>query len=226
MLAFAFINIGSVFIEIGEFSRAKRYINDALKIAIAIGAKNIEINCYIHLCRINIMIKNYVTGIDYYKQGIAIAKKIGLKRELLRLLVLVSEIHYHKRKYLKGVKIANQSIKIAKKMGTKDLQAETLLIKAKNGSAGILSKAEIFRILKETIKVAEEIGCPEILWRVYFEYGRFLRENKEYRKGLKYYRKCITIFRDVVSKIKNESYKKSYLNRSDRKSAFNIINET
>ncbi|GAH15774.1 unnamed protein product, partial [marine sediment metagenome] len=80
----------------------------------------------------------------------------------------------------------------------------------------VLSKLEVRKILDEAKEIAEEIGCPEILWRVYFEYGRYLQNNKEYLEALDYYQKCNGIFSDVISKIKNESYRRSYFNRPDR----------
>jgi len=110
-------------------------------------------------------------------------------------------------------------------MGTRDLHAEALLIKAKNGIKGILSKIEVSKLLKASERIAEEIHCPEVLWKVYFEYGRFFQDNKEYFKTLNYYRKSMGVFKSVMSKIKNESYKKSYFNRSDRQAVFIGINE-
>jgi len=109
-------------------------------------------------------------------------------------------------------------------MGTKELCAEALLIKAKIGAQqGILSKKECFTMLNEAIKIAEEIISPEILWKVYYTYGEFLKENKKYQKASKYYQKCVVVFRNVINKIKNEAYKRSYLNRSDRLKVFMAI---
>jgi predicted ATPase/Tfp pilus assembly protein PilF len=214
------INISSIFINIGVFSVAKRYIEDALMIAEFIGGKDMEIECYVPLCRMSIMMKDYVTAVDYYEKGIKIAKKTGSRPQLLELFILVSEINYHRQKYSKGIKFANKAIKMAKEMGTKNLYAEALLNKAKHEiKRGIISKIDIIRFLDEAKTIAEEIGCPEILWKIYYEYSRFLQKNREYRKALQYYSQCIAVFKDVVSKIKIVSYKKSYLNRPDRQVA-------
>jgi serine/threonine protein kinase/tetratricopeptide (TPR) repeat protein len=220
----SFINIGSVFIEIGKFSRAKIYIENALKIATDIGAKNVEIECYIHFCRMNILLENYDFAIDNYKKGLKIAEQIGMKRFVLWFFILISEINYFTEKYLRGIKFANKALKLAREMGTKDLYAEALLMKAKNGvKQGILSKTEYFTILSEAIKIAEEIDCPEILWKIYSTCGKFLKEYEEYQKASKYYQKCVVVFRNTINKIKNKAYKKSYLNRPDRLTVFMAI---
>jgi tetratricopeptide (TPR) repeat protein/tRNA A-37 threonylcarbamoyl transferase component Bud32 len=220
------VRISSVFIELGAFSRARRYVEDALEIATMIEAKNIEVECYIALCRINIVIKNYVAASNYSEKGMRIAKKIGLKRQLHQFLLLVSGIHYYEKKYLKGLKIADKSIKMAKDMGTKDFYVEALLIKTKNEiKQGILSKIEIFKILNEAKKIAEELGCPEILWQVYFLYGRFFQDDKQYFKALDYYDKCNNVFENVCSRIKNKSYQRSYLDRPDRQAVYHAKNE-
>jgi tetratricopeptide (TPR) repeat protein len=110
-------------------------------------------------------------------------------------------------------------------LGAKDLYAEALLMKVKNElKQNRLSKIEYIKILDEAKGIVEEIGCPEILWKIYFEYGRFAEKYREYYEALSYYEKCILIFKDVVNKIKNESFKKSYLNRPDRHAVFSAVN--
>ena len=64
----------------------------------------------------------------------------------------------------------------------------------------------------------------KMLWKVYFEYGRFSEKYREYYEALNHYEKCIVIFKDVVDKIKYESFKKSYLNRPDRHAVFSAVN--
>jgi len=225
-VAESFIHIGLLNIEIGKFLKAKRYIKKALNIAVGIGAKDIELECNIGLGRINTIMSDYVTAHDYYEKGIRTAKESGLKLQVLRFLLLLSEIYYHERKYLKGIKIANRAIKIAKQMGTKDLFAEALVLKAKNGlEQDIFTKIEIMKTLSESKGIAEEIGCPEVLWKVYFEYGLVFQRNKRYLKALEYYEKCNGIFNDVISKIKNESYRICYLSRPDRQAVDSAIKE-
>jgi tetratricopeptide (TPR) repeat protein len=111
-------------------------------------------------------------------------------------------------------------------METKDLYAEALLIKVKNEiKAVLLSKLEIIKYLDEAREIAEEISCPEVLWKIYFEYGRFLQDDKQYLRALEYYQRCHDIFGDVGGKIKNESYQNSYLDRPDRQAVFTAIDE-
>jgi tetratricopeptide (TPR) repeat protein len=218
--------ISAVSIEIGEFSRAKSYLVDGSKTAAAIFAKDREIERYIALCRINVILGNYIVASDYCEKGIKITKELKKRWLLLQLYVLGAEINYYEKKYLKSIKIADKTIKLAKEMGTKDLFAEALLLKAKNGvEQDILSKVEIMKTLNDAKQIAEEIGCPEVLWKVYFEYGRFFQSNKQYPKALEYYQKCNRIFETVISKIKNERYKKSYLNRPDRLAVRTAVQE-
>jgi len=225
-IVYSFVQIGSVFKDIGTFMKAQKYISDALNLTTAVDSEDIKMKCYMHLCCINLILGNLIDAIDYQKKGIAIARKTGMKRELFQILLLLSRIYFNEKKYSKGINVANKALKLAKGMGTKDLYTEALLMKVKNGiKQGVISKVEVFKILEEAKKIAEEIGSPEILWRVYFEYGRYLQNNKEYLEALDYYQKCNGIFRDVISKIKNESYRKSYLQRPDRQAVDTAIKE-
>ncbi|KPJ73171.1 hypothetical protein AMJ52_04115 [candidate division TA06 bacterium DG_78] len=224
-LANSFTKIGSVFMEIGEFSKARRYIKDGLRTANTLEMRRIVIENYILLCQIYKIMEDYASAKDYCKQGIKMAKELGMKPLLLQLFILLAELHYHEGKYVESIKIVNKAENLAKKMGTKDLYAEALLIKVKNElKQSRLSKVEFIKILDEAKGIVEEIGCPEILWKVYFEYGRFSEKYREYYEALNHYEKCIVIFKDVVDKIKYESFKKSYLNRPDRHAVFSAVN--
>jgi tetratricopeptide (TPR) repeat protein len=220
------IDIGSIFIEIGEFSRAKKYITDALSLATSIGAEKVKVECYKHLCRMSIMMKNYAIGYDFYRKGIRSAKELEMRRHLLEFYILASDMYYHEKKYMKGVKIADRTITIAKEIGIKDLYAHALLHKVKNGvKQAILIKIEAIKFLDEAKMIAEEIGCPELLWSVYYEYGRFLQDDMQHLRALDYYEKCNRILAEVSAQIRNESYKKNYLGRADRRLVDTAINE-
>jgi tetratricopeptide (TPR) repeat protein len=209
-------NIGKVFCEIGLLSKATTYLMGALKVATECEYKDIMIDCYLSLCLMNIIIKNYDLANEYFEKGIEVSKKLGMRRESLQFYLFISMIYYHTKKYSKGIKITNRVIKMATEMGTKDLHAEALLCKAKNGIHGILSKIEVNNLLLEALRITEEIKYPEILWKVYYEYGQFLQKDKKYLEAIEYYQKCNNIFKKVGSKIKNESYRQSYLHRPDR----------
>jgi len=222
----AFVNIGSVFIDLGQFSKAKRYLNKALKKAHVLRSKQHTIKCYLMLSRLNLMMEDYLGSLSYYEKGIRIAEKLGIKLEILSFSLLGSKIYYHEKKYSKGVKNADRAIKLGKEMGTKDLYAEALLMKVKNGiKQGVLSRIEIIKILDEAKGIAEDIGCPEVLWKVYFAYGRFFQDDNQYFKALDYYEMCNKIFGEVASKIKNVSHKKSYLHHPDRQAVITAVYE-
>lgn len=226
--ALLFIDIGSLFIEFGEFSRAKKYIDEALKIVSKSDSrelKELELECCRYLCLVNVIKKNYVIGYKYFKKGIKIVKKLNFRKKLLQFYLLLSDIYYLKNQYLKGIKIANKTLKMAKEMKTKDLYVEALLMKAKNQIKQDVSSIEILKILDEAEKIAEGLACPEVLWKIYFESGRFFQENAEYFKALKYYEQCNRLFENVIRKISNESYKVSYLNRPDRQAVATALNK-
>ncbi len=221
-----FVKISSTYIEIGRFSIAERYVKKALKTATRLNSKELKTECYLVLCQMNIMIKDYHLARDYCREGIIKAEELMMRRQLLQFLILLSEIDYREEKYIKGIRVANKAVKLAKEIGTRDLYADALLRKVKNEiKKGNLAKTEVFRNLDKVKKVAEEIDCPEIRWKIYFEYGRFLQDKKDYLKALGYYKKCIRIFMDVSNKIKNEVHRKSYLNRPDRQEVYSSVNE-
>jgi len=218
------ISIGSASIELSDLFKTRKYLEDAQKITAALELKRVEIQADIFWCRLSIIMKDYITAYRCYTKGLKMVRKIRMKNEELKLRLLCSEIYYQEGKYLHGIKISNQAIKLAKAMGVKDLYSEALLSKIKHGiKQSTLSKQEAIEILDEAKMIAEEIGKPEVLWKIYFEYGNILQSNHEYRKALDYYQNCIEIFMAVSSKIKNKSYRKSYLNRPDRRAVFAAV---
>jgi serine/threonine protein kinase/Tfp pilus assembly protein PilF len=224
-IADIYINISSVYVAIGKFQRAEKYIKDSLEITTALGLRDLEIDSYRILCCINLLNKNYDRAQIYFKKNMKIAKQLGTKIQLLQTYLLQTEMYYHQSEYTKGSKIANKLIQLAKMMGTRDLYAEALLLKARCGKYGGLPKNEVFEILKEAMHIAEEIDCPEIVWKIYFEIGENFKNDEEYHEAIRYYDLCNGVFNAVGRRFKKESYKISYLNRADRKQVFTSTNE-
>jgi serine/threonine protein kinase/tetratricopeptide (TPR) repeat protein len=224
-IADIYINISSALVAIGQFSKASKYIENSLKITTALGMKDIEIDSYRILCCINLIKKNYSRAQIHFEKNMKMAKQLGTKIQLLQSYLLLSEIYYHKNEYTKGSKLASKSMQLAEMMGTKDLYAEALLLKARCGKYGNLTKNEVFEILKEAMQIVEEIDCPEILWKIYFEIGRNFQDDKEYHKAIRYYQLCNEIFEVVGGRFKKETYKISYLNHPERKQIFTSTNE-
>jgi serine/threonine protein kinase/tetratricopeptide (TPR) repeat protein len=225
-IAHVLINIGSVLMEMGSLSQAKRYSENAMKVADIHRLKNVVCEYCMILCHINILSEDYVNAYEYYEKGRDIAEKLGLKRQSLQFYLLASQISYHKSSFLKELRIVTKSVELAKEMGTKGLYVEALLMKVKYEiKQKSLSKSEIMKLLDEATKIAEEIECPEIIWRVYFEYGVVLQAYKEYSQALEYYEKCIEIFKSMSNKIKNKSHRQNYLDRPDRKIVFTALDK-
>jgi serine/threonine protein kinase/tetratricopeptide (TPR) repeat protein len=216
-------NMSSTLLECGEIQKAKKYIMDALKITKDNDSTDDEIECDITLCHMYILLKNYGEAFDYYREGLRTAKKLGTKRSIVRLLLLGVEIYYHEQKYKRALEASKKAIKIARRMGTRELYVEALLSYVKNNVT--LPKKELKNMIEEAIKIAEEIGCPEVLWRVYFTYGRFYQEHKQNLKALNYYQQSIEIFKDVTSRLQNESQKQRYLNHPDRQAVIVAVRE-
>ena len=225
-IALSLVGLGSLLIEIGEFKAAKKRINDALTIARSIERKNLEVDCYVHLCRMNLIENDKFGALNYYGQGSRLAQQTGMKQRLLRFWLLASEIFYKEKEYSKGVRFADRVIQGTESTGLKNLYADALLLKAKHElKQDMLSKVEYLQALEGAKKIAEEIGCPEILWMIFYEYGRFFQEHKKNLAALEYYHRCNKIFGDICGKITKESYKKSYLTRPDRDAVITAANE-
>ena len=219
--------MASLFIDIGEFSKAVEFINNALKLTATIDSKTVRADCNRYLCFINLIRGDYAFAYDYYKKGTKIAKNLGFKKDIIWFSILLAEIYYFRSKYLQAFSVANKSLSLARETGTKDLCVRALLMKIKNGTKqNILSEFAAIELFNEAVRVAEEIGYPETLWKVYFEYGNFLKENKKRLQALRYYRQAIMILKNVVARIRNQSYRNSYLMRPDRKAVIEAISET
>jgi len=223
-IASILVNVSSVYVETGKLAKAEKHALEALKIVSRQTLLEEEVECYIVLCQINSIKRNYTAAVDCYKKGIPIAKRIGMKRIVLRLFILLSEIYYIEGRYSKSIEYAINAIKMAREMGTKDLYAEAMLIKTKSEIAqDTLPYAEVLRILDEVRMIATEIGNPEILWKVYFTHGYYLHNLKQYRRASHCYKRCVDVFKSVICKFKSESLRTSYLNRPDRQAVISVM---
>ncbi|KPJ72181.1 hypothetical protein AMJ52_07150 [candidate division TA06 bacterium DG_78] len=218
--------IGSLFEEIGRLNVAKKHIEDSLRIVINSSSKKVEIDCYMYLCQIHILLGDYRNAMQYYKLGMRFARKIGLRRALFRFLLFYSEICYYIGRHKEGIDAANRVITFAKKREMKNLHVDALLWKVKNGlKQGLLLKIGALNILDEAMKIAPELGRPEVIWKFFFEYGRLYQDDGQYSKALDYYKRCNKIFREVGCKMKSETNREYYLKRPDRRAVFTAIHE-
>jgi serine/threonine protein kinase/tetratricopeptide (TPR) repeat protein len=225
-VAYLSCNIGAFFVEIGEFRKAMRFIEDSLRRAHNIESNDIRIKCNMTLCLMHTILKNIKKAKYHYEIGANLVEKSISKNFLHKLLILNAYICYYEQQYRRGIIIVDRVIKAVKKIGRRDILVEALLIKAKSEMKhNVLSKIEIYKILTEAKTIAEEIKCPEILWKIYFEYGKFYYGEREFSKASYYYKKCVGMLKDVSSKFKNKSYERSYLNRPDRQAVFNTIDK-
>jgi serine/threonine protein kinase/tetratricopeptide (TPR) repeat protein len=225
-IAALFAEIGSLYEEIGKLNVAKKYIENSLRIVINSSSKKVEIDCYRYLSHIHVLIGDYRKALQYYELGVRCAKKIGLRRALFQFFLLYSAICYYIAKHKEGVDVVNRVIKFAKEKEMKNIHAEALLYKVKNGlREGSLLKMEALNILDEAMNIASDIGRQEVIWRLYFEYGRLYQDDKQYSKALDYYKRCSKIFREVGCKIKSETNREYYLKHPDRRTVFTAIHE-
>jgi serine/threonine protein kinase/tetratricopeptide (TPR) repeat protein len=223
-IASSLFYMGTLFVEIGELLKAKKYVEHALTIGINARKKLIEGMCYVQLSWINLLLQRYSTAFDCYKRAFAIAEKTESNEDLLRSSLVVSRVYYEMGEYKNGLKSVMKAVRQAKVLHAKNLYVDALLMRAKYEIAlGSSSHAEVVKMLGEAVKIAENIGAPEYLWRVYFEYGRLCQNKKEYLLALDYYQKCVEILMSVSRKIKNKSHRHRYLNRADRRAVFAAI---
>jgi serine/threonine protein kinase/tetratricopeptide (TPR) repeat protein len=221
-----FILMSLVFIELGAFSDAQYYINEALKVASTFSLQDVEIECYTAFCLLYTIMNDYKKAIDYCSRGITLAKRFRMKRRTVRLLLLLSEIYVHRGKYRKGFEIADIVVKRAQEMGTKDIYTMALLLRGYSGlQSHIFSRRDCVNMYDEALRCAEEIDYPEVLWKVYHIYGMMHHRYKSYREALYYYKKCLVVWSNVTDKIHQKNLRESYLHRPDRQAVFAAIDE-
>jgi serine/threonine protein kinase len=225
-IATLFAEIGCLYLEIGKLTMAKKYVESSLRIVANSSSKKVEIDCYAYLCQIYLLIEDFKTAAQYYRLGMRCAKETGLRRVIFRFLLLYSAICYYKEKHKEGIDAANRVIKFAQERGMKNLHVEALLFKVKNGlQQRSLLKIKALNILDEAMRIASDSGRSEVIWRLYFEYGRLYQNDGQYSMALDYYKKCNKIFRKVGCRMKCEADRKYYLKHPGRHAVFTAIHE-
>ena len=88
---------------------------------------------------------------------------------------------------------------------------------------GLAPYAEVITLPGLPFRTGEK--GAEVIWKLYFEYGRLYHDDGQYSRALDQYKKCNKIFREVGCRIKSEVDRECYLKHPARHRVFTAIHE-
>lgn len=177
-------SVGIMYDALGNFEKAKEYLNQSYKIAYQIDNKETLITTAFNLGNLEARLGYFEKSILILEEGLKIAKQIDSKQEEVNALDMLAETYKNIGNFSASRKRLESAIAIATEIGNK-VQKFSLTLNLSELYAEIedLENAEIF--LKEGEVMSKEINVPEILEKLSATKIKFLFVKKEYSECLK-----------------------------------------
>ena len=136
--------LGIIFLNLGEYVKAKEHCEKALAIAGEIGDRRIEAKCYSRLGCISLRLGEHVKAKEYCDKGLAIAWKTGERRTEAECYSGIGILSLSLGEHVKAKEHCEKALAIAEKIGDRETEA---LCYGKLG--------KIFLYLSEYVKAKE-----------------------------------------------------------------------
>ncbi|GIV27215.1 MAG: hypothetical protein KatS3mg027_1029 [Bacteroidia bacterium] len=192
-------NIGVVYDDQGNYSRALEYYFRALKICEEIGNKQRQASCLGNIGGVYHEQGNYSKALEYYFKASKINEEIGNKQRQANNLGNIGGVYHEQGNYSKALEYYFKALKINEEIGNKRSQANNLgNIGGVYHDQGNYSKALEYYF--KALKINEEIGNKKGQANNLGNIGGVYHEQGNYSKALEYYFKALKINEEIGNK--------------------------
>jgi serine phosphatase RsbU (regulator of sigma subunit)/Tfp pilus assembly protein PilF len=198
-IAFSLNNIGSIFSDQGDYTKALDYYTKSLKIHKELENKK---GVSAILGNIGSIYKNqgdYAKAIDYYTKSLKIAKEIENKKVIASSFNNIGLIYWKKGNLLEGLNYFNNSLKIQEEIGNKSA-ISTCLINIGNIYVDQNNYQEALIYYKKSLKIKRELGDKHFIALILNNIGSTYDDQGNYKNALIYYKKSLKIRRELRNK--------------------------
>ncbi len=126
MQAYAVMIVGTCYIIQGDYRQALQYLNEALLMAQAIGARHRETICLNNMANVYALTANFQKALLYFKQSLNLARKSQSKVKEARALVNIANVYKDEGNHDKGLEYYLEALTLARENGIKHEVGVTL----------------------------------------------------------------------------------------------------
>jgi len=133
-----------------------------------------------------------------------------------RIFLGLGEVALAKGNYERALKLTEDSLAISEKAGAKKYVVKGLKLKAET-LAKMNKTEEAIDLMKEALKLAQQVGNPPILWQTHYSLGLLLEKHGKLQEANEHYAQAITLIEATAAKLNDPSLKNSLLTATPTK---------
>ncbi len=189
---FSMLEIGKVYLALGNFTKAKENFDFVLNISMLSGYKDCLYEAYCDLGKYYFAINSTDTSLAYYKKALNTSKETGNKRITAETHLAIGSFCQFTGKLTDAIENYRQAIAISKELDCQDIEAEGLfrigLIYSQQGRS-----AEAIEVLLRAMQIFEKLNSSSTLSECYLNLGMVYSEKGNPEKSLGFILKSLEL---------------------------------
>lgn len=202
--AYAYNNIGNLFLLQGKYSIALRNIYNALKIGEEIDDRRIIAYSHINLGRIYSALKNWDEAVKYLTYSVEERKHLNDNWGVANALIEMAEVYENSKKYDRAIEIFDEASLIADKISNSQrLHSEVYFGKGKvflNKNKPLKAKVSF----NKALEFAKEINDKRMIMDNYYYLSLLFEDLNQSKNALNFHKKYVD-YKDSVYTIETQN---------------------
>ncbi len=191
--------IGGVYSELGQYTQAIEYSQQALAINREVGDHLWEGRTLNNIGLIYGNLGQYPKALEFYQQALAIYQKVGNRSEEGRTLGNIGTVYNYQRQYPKALEFYQQALAIAKEIGDKAMEGTAL------NSIGLVygdleEYPKALEFYQQALAIHREIGNKGSEGTTLNNIGTIYQYLSQYPKALEFYQQALAILTEIGDK--------------------------
>ncbi len=207
--------IGDIYREVNDIERALEFHTRSLALAKEHQNKGAMCDNIRDLGEDYFLKGEIELSLAYFEEALELSKNSGIIWYETRTYISLSELYNFKGNSEKALYYSDLGLEYAKKINAKELIIETLWNHAKV-KAGTENYDEIRKLFSIAVELAESVGHKTFQWKIYKDFGKFLRDNgKDFEMNI-YMNKAREMLNKIIENL-SEDLKKNFVNSENVK---------
>jgi diguanylate cyclase (GGDEF)-like protein len=201
--------------ELNLLEDASDLHEQALCLALEIGDRGAESQALTELGLDMLRSNKLNDSLSKLNEAFALAIKIKNTEAEVEALRGLGETYINLGESEKAGEAAGKLLSIAEKTNSRKFLAQANLLKARS-----LSPQEALPCAEKTLKLSEELGMPEFLWRAHQNLGRILKEKDDLTFARTHFQQAKAIVESIASKLSDRRVREIYLSKPEHRELF------
>jgi adenylate cyclase len=186
-------------INVGDYTEARKYADEALALAEKIGFKKITADSYNIIGTVYRMLSDYPKALEYYQKGLTISEQLGDKKDIASNLLGIGNIYLDLFDNPKALEYYQKGLIISEQLGDKKSIARYF------GNIGNvyfalsdIPKALVY--IQQALAINEQLGDKHRIASNFGNIGNCYFGLLDYSKALEYMQKALKINEEIGEK--------------------------